>query len=44
MMRNAMALYQRAVETVAVECKLAMYNEYIAKAAEYFGVTKTRDI
>ena len=44
LMRNAMAIYQRAVEAVALEKKAEVYNVYIAKAAEYFGVTKTRDI
>merc|ERR1712185_404872 len=29
---------------VAIEKRLELYNVYIAKAAEYFGVTKTRDI
>ena len=44
LMRNAMAIYQRAVDGVALDKKLDVYNVYIAKAAEYFGVTKTRDI
>ena len=44
LMRNAMAVYQRAVEKVSIEKRRELYLEYIAKAAEYFGVTKTRDI
>ena len=44
LMRNAMAVYQRAVDSVALDKKLDVYNIYIAKAAENFGVTKTRDI
>ena len=42
LMRNAMAVYQRAVETVVIDKRHELYNMYIAKAAEYFGVTKTR--
>ena len=44
LMRNAMAIYQRGVDSVAIDKRLELYNIYIAKAAEYFGVTKTRDI
>ena len=29
---------------MTLEQRYALYNMYIAKAAEYFGVTKTRDI
>ena len=36
LMRNAMAVYQRAVDTVAVCRREEMHNMYIAKAAEYF--------
>ena len=43
-MRNAMSIYQSAIEGAAMEKRLELYNVYIAKAAEYFGVTKTRDI
>ena len=42
--RNAMAVYDRATRAVALEQRYELYNMYIAKAAEYFGVTKTRDI
>jgi pre-mRNA-splicing factor SYF1 len=42
--RNAMAVYDRAVRTVTLAQRLELYNVYIAKAAEFFGVTKTRDI
>ena len=35
LMRNAMAVYQRAVSKIALEKKQEMYNVYIAKAAEY---------
>ena len=39
-----MSIYDRAVSTVSLAKRLEVYNLYIAKAAEYFGVTKTRDI
>jgi len=42
--RNAMAVYDRAAGAVALEKRASVYQLYIAKAAEYFGVTKTRDI
>ena len=44
LMRNAMSVFQRAVEHVALAKRQELYNVYISKAAEYFGVTKTRDI
>jgi len=44
LVRNAMSVYDRAASTVTLEQRYALYNMYIAKAAEYFGVTKTRDI
>ena len=39
-----MVVYDRAVRTVTLAQRLELYNVYIAKAAEFFGVTKTRDI
>ena len=39
-----MAVYDRAVRTVTLAQRLELYNVYIAKAAGFFGVTKTRDI
>ena len=44
LVRNAMSVYDRAASTVTLEQRYALFNMYIAKAAEYFGVTKTRDI
>jgi hypothetical protein len=39
-----MAIYDRAARSVALERRAEVYSLYIAKAAESFGVTKTRDI
>jgi len=39
-----MAIYDRAARSVALERRAEIYSLYIAKAAESFGVTKTRDI
>ena len=39
-----MSVYDRAVSSVSLEKKQELFNIYIAKAAEFFGVTKTRDI
>jgi hypothetical protein len=44
LVRNAMSVYDRAVSGIALERRFDMFGVYIAKAAEYFGVTKTRDI
>ncbi len=37
-------VYARAVKAVAEQERLSVYEIYIARAAEFFGVTKTRDI
>jgi hypothetical protein len=42
--RHAMAVYERAVSNVAPEDKLEVFKMYIRKAAELFGVTRTREI
>eukprot|EP00123_Amoebidium_parasiticum_P017227 comp23760_c1_seq1/m.41135 comp23760_c1_seq1/g.41135 ORF comp23760_c1_seq1/g.41135 comp23760_c1_seq1/m.41135 type:complete len:846 (-) comp23760_c1_seq1:271-2808(-) len=42
--RHAMAVYDRATKAVAPEERMQTYKRYIRKAAELFGVTKTRDI
>ncbi|CAG0892203.1 unnamed protein product [Cyprideis torosa] len=42
--RHAMAVYERACKAVLPEQKFDMYNIYIQKAAEIYGVTKTREI
>eukprot|EP00898_Chlorokybus_atmophyticus_P007007 jgi/Chlat1/7307/Chrsp58S06932 len=42
--RHAMAVYARAVQAVRDEDKLSVYEIYIARATEFFGVSKTREI
>ncbi|CAG0922078.1 unnamed protein product [Notodromas monacha] len=42
--RHAMAVYERAEKAVAEEQRFEMYNIHIQKAAEIYGVTKTREI
>jgi pre-mRNA-splicing factor SYF1 len=42
--RHAMAVYERAEKAVLDEEKFEMYNIHIQKAAEIYGVTKTREI
>lgn len=42
--RRAMAIYERACKAVATSDKMSVYELYITKAAEYYGVTKTREI
>lgn len=42
--RHAMAVYDRAVKAVADTDKMKVYEIYIARAAEFFGATRTRDI
>ena len=44
LVRNAMSVYDRAVQSISLEKRYEVFNLYIAKAASYFGVTKTRDI
>jgi pre-mRNA-splicing factor SYF1 len=40
--RRAMQIYDRATRTVPEEDKFAMFSLYILRAAEFFGITKTR--
>ncbi|KAH7107717.1 protein prenylyltransferase [Auriculariales sp. MPI-PUGE-AT-0066] len=42
--KRAMNVYQRATENVADEDKFSMFEIYIAKAAENFGLPATREI
>lgn len=42
--RHAMAVYERATKAVADNEKMSVYEIYIARAAELFGVPKTRKI
>ena len=39
-----MAVYERAAKAVPDDQKMGMYELYIARAAELFGVAKTREI
>lgn len=39
-----MAVYERATEAVEVEERHHMFNIYIKRAAEIYGVTYTREI
>jgi pre-mRNA-splicing factor SYF1 len=42
--RRAMQIYDRAVRHVHEDDKPFMFNVYIARATEFFGVTRTREI
>ncbi|KAK9820644.1 hypothetical protein WJX81_004366 [Elliptochloris bilobata] len=42
--RAAMEVYDRAVRTVPEPERLAIYERYLAKASEFFGVGKVREI
>lgn len=42
--RHAMAVYERATEAVEVGERHHMFNIYIKRAAEIYGVTYTREI
>ncbi|KAG0497206.1 hypothetical protein HPP92_001897 [Vanilla planifolia] len=42
--KRAMKVYDQAVKAVPDDEKLSMYEIYIARAAEFFGVPKTREI
>eukprot|EP00004_Rigifila_ramosa_P016307 TRINITY_DN3858_c0_g1_i1.p1 TRINITY_DN3858_c0_g1~~TRINITY_DN3858_c0_g1_i1.p1 ORF type:complete len:849 (-),score=230.83 TRINITY_DN3858_c0_g1_i1:69-2333(-) len=42
--RNALAIFARAVKVVPDEQKLDVYNTYLAKAGEHFGIAHTRSI
>lgn len=41
---RAMAVYDRATKAVPDTEKMTIYEIYIARAAEFFGVPKTRSI
>lgn len=42
--RHAMVVYDRATKAVPDPEKMSIYEIYIARAAEFLGVPKTRDI
>lgn len=42
--RPALAVYERATKAVADNEKLGIYDIYIARAAEFFGLPRTRQI
>ena len=44
MARHAMAVYDRAVQKVGAKEQAEVYNIYLRKAAEIYGVTRTRQI
>ncbi len=44
MARHAMSVYERAAEAVPKQEKFYIYNVYLKKAAEIYGVTRTRQI
>ena len=44
MARHAMAVYERAIGKVDKSDKMALFNIYLKKAAEIYGVTRTREI
>ncbi|XP_024384058.1 uncharacterized protein [Physcomitrium patens] len=42
--RHALAVYERATKAVEEHEKLSIYDIYIARAAEFFGLPRTREI
>lgn len=44
LINHAMEIYDRAVKELDREDRFEIYNLYIAKSAEFFGVTKTRQL
>jgi len=42
--RHALAVYERATKAVIEKEKLGIYEIYIARAAEFFGLPRTRQI
>lgn len=44
LLRHAMNIYDRATQSVPADLKVEMYKQYIKKAEQFFGVTKTREI
>ena len=44
MARHAMSVYERAAEAVPKAERFPIFNVYLRKAAEIYGVTRTRQI
>ncbi|KAI8815334.1 hypothetical protein BJ742DRAFT_864568 [Cladochytrium replicatum] len=44
LIRHAMRIYDRATRAVTLEDRLEIYQIYISKATEHFGLTSTREI
>lgn len=42
LINHAMEVYDRACKELSKEDKYEVFNLYIAKAAEFYGVSKTR--
>ena len=42
--RNAMQIYEKAVKKVPEDQRLAVYDIYLARASEFFGIGKVREI
>jgi len=42
--RHAMAVYDRAIEAVEPTERFGLFNIYLKKAADIYGVTRTRQI
>jgi pre-mRNA-splicing factor SYF1 len=42
--RNAMAVYDSAVKKVPQDQRMAIYDVYLARASEFFGIGKVREI
>eukprot|EP01119_Soliformovum_irregulare_P007300 TRINITY_DN1969_c1_g1_i1.p1 TRINITY_DN1969_c1_g1~~TRINITY_DN1969_c1_g1_i1.p1 ORF type:complete len:749 (-),score=222.29 TRINITY_DN1969_c1_g1_i1:92-2338(-) len=42
--RRAMAIYDRACKAIPIDDRLSMYAQYILRATEFFGLTRTREI
>lgn len=42
--RSALDVYDRAVQTVPLDQRLQVYELYIARATEFFGIGKVREI
>ena len=42
--RHALAVYERATKAVPDHEKLGIYDIYIARATEFFGLPRTRQI
>lgn len=44
MLRNVMAIFDRAVDAVPEDERLSVYTAYVKKAQRFFGVAKVRDV